>query len=98
MVAYEASKRKTLTDSFSGKYLFLGLIFCLAATTILVVLSIISGLNAPKPCSEPEEEPTPVLPEPEPEPDYLLCMRAIDASKMELGILTLRSDTLEILS
>lgn len=70
MVAYEASKRKTLTDSFSGKYLFLGLIFCLAATTILVVLSIISGLNAPKPCSEPEEEPTPVLPETEPEPEY----------------------------
>ncbi len=70
MVAHEASKRKTLTDSFSGKYVFLGLIFCLAATTILVVLSIISGLNAPKPCGEPEEEPTPVLPEPEPEPEY----------------------------
>ena len=70
MVAHKASERSPITDSFTGKFIFLGLVFCLIATIVLVALYIYRGITAPVPCGEENQEDISVVePEPEPEPE-----------------------------
>ena len=79
MVAHKTTKRTPITEGFAGKYIFLGLIFCLIATVVLIGLYIYRGLTTPAPCDEPtDEETTEVEPEEPALPDAINFQSVID--------------------
>ena len=76
MVAHQTTKRSPITNGFSGKFIFLGLLFCLTATIVLVTIYALKEFADPV-CPHSEDE-TSVQPEPEVEPEKPVLPNKID--------------------